>query len=132
MGIVDYLQIKQGGVMKHSFLKTNYKKNNRCPKTLHRYIWWLILKYKDTQFVQKHELELIGIPIIIYGLEYHCRNFFKIEQFKGVIFIVFVCRGPIPLTSDFDIDVKKYLQNLSSFKICQRLKIKYTHRVNVR
>ena len=34
----------------------------------------------------------------------------------GVIFIVFVCRGPIPLTSDFDMDVKKYLQDLSSYQ----------------
>lgn len=66
--------------MKHSFLKINYKKSSHRPKPVHRYIWWLISKYKDTQFIQRHELELIGIPLIIHGLEYHYRNFFKIEQ----------------------------------------------------
>ena len=66
--------------MKHSFLKINYKKGSHRPKLPHRYIWWLISKYKDTKFIQKHELELVGIPLIIYGLEYHYRNFFKIEQ----------------------------------------------------
>lgn len=30
---------------------------------------------------------------------------------KDIIYIVFVCRGPIPLTSDFDTDLKKYLEN---------------------
>ncbi len=66
--------------MKHSFFKTNYKKNCRMPKTLNRYVWWLISKYSDTKFIQRHELELIGIPLIIYGLEYHYKNFYKIQQ----------------------------------------------------
>jgi hypothetical protein len=53
-----------------------------------------------------------GIPQLVRDASVYRQE----TLFNGIIFIVFICRGPIPLTSDFDMDVKKYLQELSSYQ----------------
>jgi hypothetical protein len=53
-----------------------------------------------------------GIPQLVRDSSVYRQE----TSFNGVIFTVFVCRGPIPLTSDFDTDVKNYLQDLRSYQ----------------
>ena len=65
----------------------------------------------QSKFIQQINKEK-GIPQLVRDASVYRQD----ALFKGVIFIVFVCRRPIPLTSDFDMDVKKYLQNLSSYQ----------------
>lgn len=65
----------------------------------------------QSKFIQQINKEK-GIPQLVRDASVYRQD----ALFKGVIFIVFVCRGPIPLTSDFDMDVEKYLQNLSSYQ----------------
>ncbi len=38
------------------------------------------------------------------------------NSYKGVLYIIFVCRGPIPLTKDFDDDLQVYLNNRKDYQ----------------
>lgn len=64
----------------------------------------------NLKFIQKDNDK--GIPQLVRDVSLYRQEM----SFNGVIFIVFVCRGPIPLTSDFDTSVENYLQKCNVYQ----------------
>jgi hypothetical protein len=62
------------------------------------------------KFIQQDDNK--GIPQLIRDSTVYRHE----TLFNGIIYIIFVCRGPIPLTSDFDEDLKKYLDSSTDYQ----------------
>ena len=53
-----------------------------------------------------------GIPQLIRDSEIYREE----SGYAGAIYIIFVCRGPVPLTADFDADLESYLNQLKDYE----------------
>lgn len=67
--------------MKHSYLKIEFNETKKSKSKSHTTrVWQLFAQNKNSKALKEHEVELIGIPDMVNGLEYHYKKFQQLEN----------------------------------------------------